>query len=166
VLFTSPAVLQVACGDTHTLVCTDSGELYTFGRWAPPGTAQEQQQKQQPAAASVAGAAAAATTLLLIHCVHAVTCSNTAGAHSCSLHAVPAVPSLHLTAATTALRSTRMQATPASRPAPAGTRTASLATATPMTCCHHSAWLGCRCGTDAARRGGWRLYDAWCMLKC
>eukprot|EP00882_Tetradesmus_deserticola_P032053 GHRQ01036268.1.p1 GENE.GHRQ01036268.1~~GHRQ01036268.1.p1 ORF type:complete len:372 (+),score=128.07 GHRQ01036268.1:366-1481(+) len=30
--FNGMAVRQVACGDTHTLVCTDSGELYTFGR--------------------------------------------------------------------------------------------------------------------------------------
>lgn len=30
--FNGMAVKQVACGDTHTLVCTDSGELYTFGR--------------------------------------------------------------------------------------------------------------------------------------
>jgi hypothetical protein len=25
-------LLQVACGDTHTLVCTEAGELFTFGR--------------------------------------------------------------------------------------------------------------------------------------
>lgn len=31
-LFTGKLVKQVACGDTHTLVVLDSGELYTFGR--------------------------------------------------------------------------------------------------------------------------------------
>lgn len=30
--FNSMVVRQVACGDTHTLVCTDAGELFTFGR--------------------------------------------------------------------------------------------------------------------------------------
>lgn len=30
--FNSMAIKQVACGDTHTLVCTEGGELFTFGR--------------------------------------------------------------------------------------------------------------------------------------
>eukprot|EP00775_Hariotina_reticulata_P006154 gene6154-6391_t len=30
--FNNMPIKQVACGDTHTLVCTTTGELYTFGR--------------------------------------------------------------------------------------------------------------------------------------